>query len=779
MKHAFLIVALLMAHAVQAALTKADFVRMRDRMRQEIVLGSDDFQSQITIHQSPIADYIRINALIADSLQRTMHRDTTFLWEDQALLTGSPAYTPYHVHMSYMYLHRMVRAWAYPSSPLYHNESLLADIRFGLDFLAKNAYNDSIPHIGNWWEWQIGVPFDYSNMVCMLYEVLTPEEIETFANTAGSIVYRTVVHGNLTYANQASVCRNLLFIGTLTDNEADIQAACDYAVKAFVDTTSVATRNAAQAMYDDILRTQTKYKHNTVVWAKEGLYPDGTFIQHIAIPYIGHYGCEMVECAADMALLLSGTSVEIPKAIRDVLPLWITKTYLPAIYRGGFMPMFMGRTAGKRNPFYSARSCVLNIYRVLPLLPDSIQPQVLQACRDMHLTLDNIDSPYEKMDPVPVIARTIEQINQSSNRQSSNRQFSIVYAAGDRVVHQMERARFGLAMSSNRIGKYEAFITAVDTENVTGWYTADGMTCLYTPDAVDHYASYVRRVNPYLIPGTTVDRVERFPLRSDMVLFHHSSKAPEIARAGGACLDGLYSVAGMQLLGFDAELYAKKSWFMFDREIVCLGSDIHQQREKEVITVVENRITDALWHIGKRYAWLDKVAGYYFPENDSFQTAVSETGCKEMTLSHGIAPQDGHYAYVLLPRFSEQETKRYVGHPETRIVAHTNAVHAVTKPRLHLTAWSFFAEGEAAGLQSDGPACVLMQRNKNTLTLAISEPTWQRNTQVLTLNGSYRLKDASVPGICSVITEKGKTRITIDSKDRMGQTLTITLQTLK
>jgi hyaluronate lyase len=403
----------------------------------------------------------------------------------------------------------------------------------------------------------------------------------------------------------------------------------------------------------------------------------------------------------------------------------------------------------------------------------------------MHLTLDNIDSPYEKMDPMPVIARTIKQINtdEISNQQlaitNNHSPFSIVYAAGDRVVHQMERARFGLSMSSNRIGKYEAFITAVDTENVTGWYTGDGMTCLYTPDAIDHYASYVRRVNPYLIPGTTVDRVQRYLLRSDMVLFHHSSKAPETARAGGACLDGLYSVAGMQLLGFDAELYAKKSWFMFNREIVCLGSDIHQTRELEVITTVENRITDAPWRTGKTYAWLDKVAGYCFPEGDTFQTAVSEAGCKEMTISHGIAPADGHYAYVLLPRFTERETKRYASRPEIRILAHTNAVHAVAKPQLHLTAFCFFAEGEAAGLHSDGPACVLMRKEKKSVTLAVSEPTWLRDTQVLTLNGSYRLKDASVPGICSVITEKGKTRVTIASKDRMGQTLTVTLAAIR
>ena len=736
-------------------LTIPDFASMRQAMRQEIVLGTDEACADNPVVQTYISECARI----ADSLRQTMRHDTTFLWDNLTLLTGVPAYTPYHVHLSYINLHSMTRAWAYKSSPLYHNQDLLADIRYGLDFLARNAYNDSIPHIGNWWEWQIGIPFDYSSIVCMLYDVLTQEEIETFDKSAGSIVYQTAVHGNLTYANQASVCRNLLFIGALTNNETYIREACDNAVKAFVDTTSIATRNAAQAMYEDILRSQSKYQHNTIVWAKEGLYPDGTFIQHIAIPYIGHYGCEMIELAADMVLLFKDTPFTIPQAITDILPVWITRSYLPAIYHGGFMTMFMGRTGYKRDPFSHARSCILNIFRVISVLPDSIQPQVMQACRDMHLELANIDSPYEKMDAMPVIAHTIDQINQSGSVTEQEKPFSVVYAAGDRVVHQMKRARFGLAMSSNRIGKYEAFVRSMDSENATGWYTGDGMTFIYTPDAPAHYASYLLTANPYLIPGTTADRSPRQAGPSDMILFSHSSLAPDIARAGGACLNGLYSVAGMQLLGSDAELYAKKSWFMFDDEIVCLGSDIHQNRQEEVITVVENRITDAPWITAKQYAWLDKVAGYYFPENDRFATAVSDNGCREMTISHGIAPADGHYAYVLLPGFTERETKRYAQHPQTRIIAHTNAVHAVTKPALHLTAFTFFAEGKAAGLHADGPACVLMQRQGSTVTLAVSDPTWQRKTITLTLDGYAP--------------------VVINTENSMGQTHTLTLKSTK
>jgi hyaluronate lyase len=240
-----------------------------------------------------------------------------------------------------------------------------------------------------------------------------------------------------------------------------------------------------------------------------------------------------------------------------------------------------------------------------------------------------------------------------------------------------------------------------------------------------------------------------------MILFSHSALAPDSARAGGACLNGLYSVAGMQLLGYDANLHARKSWFMFDSEIVCLGSDIHQNRREEVLTVVENRITGAPWHTARRYAWLDRVAGYYFPESDSFTAAVSDNGCRELTISHGVAPTDGHYAYVLLPGFTLRETKRYACRPETRIIAHTAAVHAVAKPRLQLTAYVFFEAAHAPGLSSDGPACVLMQRSGDSVILAVSDPTWQRPSVTLTLDGYEP--------------------VVVNTADAMGQTITVTL----
>ena len=61
------------------------------------------------------------------------------------------------------------------------------------------------------------------------------------------------------------------------------------------------------------------------------------------------------------------------------------------------------------------------------------------------------------------------------------------------------------------------------------------------------------------------------------------------AWAGGAEILGLYGSAGMQLQATQSTLTAYKSWFMFDNEVVALGSGITSTDNRTIETIVENR----------------------------------------------------------------------------------------------------------------------------------------------------------------------------------------------
>ena len=58
---------------------------------------------------------------------------------------------------------------------------------------------------------------------------------------------------------------------------------------------------------------------------------------------------------------------------------------------------------------------------------------------------------------------------------------------------------------------------------------------------------------------------------------------------GGASLNGTYGVAGMHLVSEIGSLEARKSWFMFDDEVVALGAGISMTEERAAETIIENR----------------------------------------------------------------------------------------------------------------------------------------------------------------------------------------------
>ncbi|MRC57016.1 hypothetical protein GH877_30690, partial [Bacillus thuringiensis] len=70
----------------------------------------------------------------------------------------------------------------------------------------------------------------------------------------------------------------------------------------------------------------------------------------------------------------------------------------------------------------------------------------------------------------------------------------------------------GISMYSNRISSFEAG----NKENKRGWHIWDGMVYLYNEDDVQFGKSYWPTVDPYRLPGTTVDTV---PLKDEISSF--------------------------------------------------------------------------------------------------------------------------------------------------------------------------------------------------------------------------------------------------------------------
>jgi len=336
---------------------------------------------------------------------------------------------------------------------------------------------------------------------------------------------------------------------------------------------------------------------------------------------------------------------------------------------------------------------------------------------------------------------------------------NFVFAGMDRVVHLAPGFGLGLSMSSSRVFTYES----IHGENAKGWHTGEGMLYLYNSDLTQFDDDFWPTVDPRRLPGTTIDvNQAREPASGQ-------SEAPPETWVGGASL-GAYGAAGMQLRAWGSTLTAKKSWFMFSREVVCLGSDICSADSRPIETVVENRLlhgdgdraltvdgtqkTGALgWSEVMRdvtWAHLSGPAkgsdiGYFFPEPASLhglreaRSGVWNETTKTVTrdyltlwLSHGTNPSGGKYSYVLLPGFGAAQVSDYARRPAVEILANSGQVQAVREGSLGLTAANFWSDGPSAVgiIKVDRKASVLVQRTGAFLDIAASDPTQANNSTI-------------------------------------------------
>ena len=177
-------------------------------------------------------------------------------------------------------------------------------------------------------------------------------------------------------------------------------------------------------------------------------------------------------------------------------------------------------------------------------------------------------------------------------------------------------------MSSHRIANYES----IDGENLHGWYTGDGMSYLYNSELWQFSSDFWATINPYRLPGTTVDTQQRTDASGE----RHLNNADWVG--GAAIPNSTLGAVGMQLLAWNSTLEAWKSWFCLDDTIITPGS-LTSNDNRTIETIVENRrLSDANsealivngttqsstlgWSAtlqGVNWIHLSSTGGYYFP----------------------------------------------------------------------------------------------------------------------------------------------------------------------
>lgn len=486
------------------------------------------------------------------------------------------------------------------------------------------------------------------------------------------------------------------------------------------------------------------------VTAGNGFYADGSFVMHTNKAYTGAYGVILLNAVADLVNLLEGSAWQFPEADKACVFKWVSRSFEPVIYGGAMMDMVRGRTISRVNETeitdgLRALSAIRQIARFAP----------------------------------PATAAALMEFARAPRLASGQFQFSGM----DRVVALRGGFGVGLSMSSSRIANYES----IHDENLHGWFTGDGMTYLYLGAGDTQFAGdFWPTVDPYHLPGTTVEMIPRAPGEG-------AGRTTSEHWVGGAQVSGRYGAAGMALADpLSPSLSARKSWFMFDDEVVCLGAGITCGGDAEVDTTVEDRRLGTApagtftvdgapaapvvgWSrtLGT-VSWcaLDGVGGYYFPGGAAnLQAAfVSSSGgwsdisgggrtpkspattddYLKLWYNHGVHPADASYAYVLLPNMAAGQVAAYASHPGVAVLANTPAVQAAKKPSLGVVAANFWTGGTHSAdlITADAPSSIVTLRDANALAVGVCDPT-QANTGsvTVTLDRAALALIAADPGV--------------------------------
>ncbi|MGW2259640.1 polysaccharide lyase 8 family protein [Streptomyces sp. NPDC001780] len=509
----------------------------------------------------PYASRLAETGVLASRFRTSMAPAASHLWPDL------PYDPPSGITRGYGRLWTMARAYAQPGTGLTGDAGLLADVTRGLDHLAATVYRPGTTPYGNWWEWQIGSPRLLMDLVAVLYDHLTDAQRAAACAAVDHFLPDSLLtdySGVSTGANRVDLCRSVALRGIL------------------------GRAPAKTALARDGLSPVLPY-----VTKGDGLYADGSYVQHTWVAYSGTYGQVLLDGLGRLFSLLAGSEWEVTDPARQNILDSVEHAYAPLIHNGLMMDSVNGRAVSRGHLLGDERQIMRG---------DHFHGQGVIAALPL---LMGVASAAERERWTGLVKGWIERNTVSpvlDARQFDTAELARLHAvaasdvpaapepAGHRLFPAMSRAvhrgpggwAANIAMASDRIAHYECG----NGENPRGWHTGAGMLYWWAaPERDDQYTDWFwPTVDPYRLPGTTVS-TRRL---ADGAGGEWGEPKPDVRWVGGTT-DGRFAAVGQHLEGLGSGLRARKSWFCVDDAVICLGAGISATDGVPVETVVDNR----------------------------------------------------------------------------------------------------------------------------------------------------------------------------------------------
>ncbi|MFF5474212.1 polysaccharide lyase 8 family protein [Streptomyces achromogenes] len=653
--------------------------------------------------------------------QRAREFQAAMLPGPATLWPGHPFDPPSGITFSYNRLWTMTQAYVQTGTGVTGDPGLLTDVLRGLDHLSATVYNPATTRYGNWWEWQIGSPRLLMDITAALYAQAGPDRVAAACAAVDHFIPDTMLtdySGTSTGANRVDLCRSVALRGILGRSPQKLALA----------------RDALSPVFPYVTKG-------------DGLYADGSFVQHTWIAYSGTYGQVLLDGLGRLFALLAGSPWDITDPGRQHILDSVEHAYAPLIHDGLVMDCVNGRAISRGCPRSDDQGVMRSdhyhgqaLIAAIALLADGASAQ------ERERWYGRIKGWIERDTVTPILTGSqfgvgdlarLHAVAASPVPAAPEPLGHRLFPAMDRAVHRTPRFTAALAMASDRIAHYECG----NGENPRGWHTGSGMLSWWPRGSGDQYTDwYWPTVDWYRLPGTTVS-TRRL---ADRAGGEWGAPKPAVRWVGGTT-DGTYAAVGQHLKGLGSTLQARKSWFFLDDAVVCLGAGITCADGVPVETVVDNRNLgeNGIQSLvrGRNWTHLEGHGGWVLPHGGELRTLredrtgawadINTTSSPErrtrcwqtLWLDHGTDPADAGYAYILLPGATRAETAaRAADRHWLTVLANDTTAQAVAVPRPGVTACTFWAAGTVGELTVSAGASVLVVRRGRTASLRISEP---------------------------------------------------------
>lgn len=720
--------------------------------------------------------------------------------------TDSEAYTT-----AVSRIQSMAVVYASEGSKYYQDEALKEDILYAVQWYYDNVWNEELNNqamFGNWYHWWISLPQGVSSIVILMHDEMSEELIQSEAK-----VLKHFNEDPKTVYKVKGAAGPMEMTGA---NLADTSLASQLRGAACSDPLAVVN---GTKYFDEFISIVEK--------GKEGILSDGSFIQHTNLAYTGGYGSTLLNNAEKLVYVSAGTDWEVESEKLDVLWNFIWDGIRPLYADGAMFDMVEGR--GLARPTASDLKTGRVILEAVALLSNSAPDEWRGKLKSFvkYQAQAGISAMGEETYFTGRSGAAISAIqgilNDSSIEAVDNAGYAKVFGGMDKAVSHNPDFSLGISYASARTGRFEFG----NEENKQGWHQGDGATYIYNGDPNQYSDNYWNTVDNQRLAGITTDH-------STWNLANWGNY-PGNANLNGGSSVGQFATVSMNFKNYkdatNPNLAARKSWFVFDNEVVALGmgiSGIDTNRTTETIvenkkingdnkliidgaeqsTAIDNQ-TNSLSNVS--WAWLegntDKDAmGYYFPEGSKLDVlresregswadingsaGMDATKITRNYLSLAVPHGENannkldsfkkeSYSYVLLPSMNSEEVKAYAENPDIQVLCNSTFAQAVVDHKANAAGYIFWGDistpvriGEVEG--TVGSVTTAKDPQTHTMKVGIADVHQNKDSLTFRIYGN-NLSMAVGNDKVKAEFDKYGVILTVDTKDAMGATIEVTL----